>query len=368
MRIAITNNSDMIAGGENYVLFLADGLSKKNHDVTILPKKDSPLELKAKEAGYKTIGIPYSAKGLDEIPLIYNFYTKVKNLGIDIVHTNSNTDRTIGAFASKLLKCKNVAQIHSHFSIKQQLHHRFRNNLIDHFITDSKSSAMQLINEDKIKDSKVSAIHIGIPGYTEILSKEEKNNLKQKIGIRNNSLVVGNLARLVQFKGHKYLIHAFHGLAQIVPNVQLVIIGDGELDNTLKIQSAELGITDKILFTGYRNDADKLMQLFDLYVHPSINNGGESFPISILLALREGLPIVATNISDIPIQVINNYNGLIVSPQSPSELLSAMLELLFSKNKMNVYGENSSKHFYNNFTIDKMIDKIELLCSRMLLK
>lgn len=366
MNIVLTNKAVNIAGGENYVLYLAEGLRERNHNVIIAPLANSELAAKSIELGFETIEMNYSAKGLDEIPLIFDFAKKLKNKKIDIIHTNSNTDRTVGAFASRLLKCKNIAQIHSHFSIKQRSHHNFRNNFIDHFITDSISSQNQLVHSDKIDKERVTTIHIGIPKTNVVLTHEEKIKLRNEFNISENDFLIGTIGRLVPFKGHIYLLRAFKDILAQHPDSKLMIVGDGEIQDELISASQELGIFSSVIFPGYRTDVDRLLSIFDLYTHPSIDHGGESFPIAVLLALRAGLPIVASKVSDIPFQVKNDFNGFIVEPGNADELSARISQLINNNNLKKSFAENSINHFYNNFTLKRMINNIELLYEKVL--
>ena len=366
MNIVLTNKAVNIAGGENYVLYLAEGLRERNHNVIIAPLAKSELAAKSRELGFETIEMNYSAKGLDEIPLIFDFAKKLKDKKVDIIHTNSNTDRTVGAFASRILGCKNIAQIHSHFSIKQRSHHNFRNKFIDHFITDSISSQNQLVHSDKMDGEKVSTIHIGIPKNKVVVSSDEKRLLRNEFNISENDFLIGTIGRLVPFKGHIYLLRALKNILAHHPNTKLMIVGDGEIQDELVSATKELGISSNVIFPGYRTDVDQLLSIFDLYTHPSIDHGGESFPIAVLLALRAGLPIVASKVSDIPFQVKNEFNGFIVEPGNSVELADCIKQLIDDNKLRQSFAENSLNHFYDNFTLKRMINNIELLYQKVL--
>ncbi len=361
MRIVLTNKSVNIAGGENYVLYLASELRKRNHYVIIAPLKDSELADKSKELGYETLEMKYSARGMDEIMLALDFANKLRAKKVDVIHTNSNTDRTIGALASKLLRCKNIAQIHSHFSVRQRIHHGLRNRLIDHFITDSHSSRNQLLNSDHLKESRVTAIHIGIPEISIPLPKHQRSLARKNLNIDDSEILISALGRMVPFKGHVYLLRAFKKILDRQTNTKLMIIGDGEIKEELLNECNQLNIIDRVIFPGYRTDTECLLPATDIFVHPSLVNGGESFPIAVLLALRSGLPIVATDVSDIPLQVVNGFNGYIVNSAN-TEMLAERISYLATHQDTRVkFGTNSIQHFKNNFTLSRMTDKTENL-------
>ena len=129
MNIVLTNDAVNIAGGENYVLYLAEGLRKKNHYVIIAPLIYSELAVEAHKRNFTVYEIPYGLKGKEfsAVKVLYNYLEKEK---IDIVHSNSNLDRTIAAFTGRFIRSKNFTTVHSCMSISRNLTHRFRNNFL----------------------------------------------------------------------------------------------------------------------------------------------------------------------------------------------------------------------------------------------
>ncbi len=163
MKIVLTNDAMNIAGGENYVLYLADGLSAKGHEILIAPLAGSELGEVSRERGYETIGIPYGAHG-KEFNAVGLMVKALRGKNIDIVHTNSNLDRTIAAAAGKFIGAKNISTIHSCLSINRNIMHWYRNKyLINHFTPVGHSTEKIMVETDKIPPEKITVVHIGIP-------------------------------------------------------------------------------------------------------------------------------------------------------------------------------------------------------------
>ncbi|MCX8010951.1 MAG: glycosyltransferase family 4 protein [Ignavibacteria bacterium] len=366
MKIVLTNNEQTIAGGENYVLFLAEGLSKIGHETIIAPRQGSELEKKSKELGYQTIPMNYESKG-KELFSALRFRELLKKENVDLIHTNSNFDRTIGAITARLLRCKSIASVHSCLSIQHNITHLVRNKfLIDYFITDSFASRDILVNDDKIPQSKVEVIHIGIPATSIKVSDELRVNTRKSFGIQDEEILLGCVSRLVEFKGHTFLIQALAEALKELPKLKLIIIGDGELMNDLVNEAKVLGVSDNVHFVGYRSDLENFMSAFDIFVHPSIDFGGESFPIAVLSALSAGLPIIASDVADVKYQVFDGFNGFITEPKNVIELKNKILELSINFNQRIKFGKNSLTHFQNNFTIEIMVDKVNQLYHKVL--
>src|SRR5512133_2944636 len=112
MNIALTNCAATIAGGENFVLFLARGLEMNGHRVCIAALQGSDLADEALARGFDTVGIPYCSDHR-MIHSVAKLTTALRSRDIDIVHTNANHDRTVGAFAARRLRCACIASVHS---------------------------------------------------------------------------------------------------------------------------------------------------------------------------------------------------------------------------------------------------------------
>ena len=106
-------------------------------------------------------------------------------------------------------------------------------------------------------------------------------------------IIVGNL---VAVKNHVFLIDSFKMASARNRNLRLWIVGSGTLDEALKKKVAELGLTDKVMFFGQRNDVNRLLQAADMYVCPSLSEG---LSISVVEAQASGIPVIASgNISE----------------------------------------------------------------------
>lgn len=366
MNILLTNDAFDIAGGENYVLFLAEGLKERGHNVFIAPLKNSKLAEISRSQGYETFEIPYAVGG-KEFTAAYKIFSSIKEKNINIIHSNSNLDRTIAALAGKFLGIKHIAQIHSAHSISHNLTHILRNKfLINHFITDGYQSKKILIEEDKIPEEKVSVIHIGIDEKIVNTTTEKKEKIISEFNINKNDIVIGSISRLVPFKGHSILIEAIKPVVDKFPNIKLIIVGDGELLEILKKETINKGLENNIIFTGYRTDLAEIISVFDFVVHPSIDFGGESFPIVLLMSIAAGKPVIASNVGDISYQIKNGENGFLLKPGNVNELKNKILELVNDRNLINSMGKKSYEIYTNNFTLPVMIKKIEGIYNKIL--
>jgi glycosyltransferase involved in cell wall biosynthesis len=147
-------------------------------------------------------------------------------------------------------------------------------------------------------------------------------------------------------------------IAKIKQPIQLTLVGTGPDWEDSKHLAETLGITDRVAFLGDRLDVPDLLadsQVFVLSTHY------EGAPISILEAMRCGLPIIATNVNGIPEQVADRVTGLLVPHQDVNALADAISRLIddpLTRHQMGVAGKQK---FLQEFTVEQMVDKTELV-------
>lgn len=368
MKVLITNDAKKIAGGENYVLHLAEGLSQKGYEILIAPLRNSELELEANRRGYRTISISYASKGR-EFNLVRDFVHKFRNEKVDVIHSNSNLDRTIASFAGKIIGAKNIASIHSCLSINRNLVHWYRNKyIIDHFTPVGFSTRKIMIESDKIPSDKITVVHIGIPENSIKRTEEGRKKVRKEFCIGHNEFVVGTLSRLVEFKGHKFLLKAIqHVIIESALPIKLMIVGDGELKVQLIQLAKEYGIYDRVIFTGNRKDVSDILSAFDVFAQFSINGGGETFPVAIIEALATELPVIGSKVGDIEYLIDNNINGFLVEPENVQQFANSLKNLINNNELLKIMGEKSNEKFIKEFTLDKMIRSVEEVYNKVMM-
>lgn len=366
MNIVLTNDARTVAGGEKYVLHLAEGLLARGHSASIVALADSRLAEVARERGFHTIEFPFASGGR-EPALGWRLARILRPLAPDIVHSNSNHDRTIGAIAARLAGCASVASVHSCLSIRHNLTHRFRNRfLIDHFTPVGHSTEVILTGHDGIPARKVTVVHIGIPVGEVTRSKAGRERIRAECGFSSGAVVVGTLSRLVAFKGHTHLIAAAALLRDRLPLVRYCIAGDGELRGALAEQASRAGIADRIAFTGHRSDIGDVLSAFDVFTQPSNDFGGETFPVSMIEAAAVGLPIVASDVGDIRSMVEHEGNGLLVEPSRPDFLASALERVAGNEHVRATMAARSREIYLRDLTLEKMTERMEAVYARVL--
>jgi len=218
----------------------------------------------------------------------------------------------------------------------------------------AKSVADNLVDFGAIPNKMVIVYNgIDLDLMDEIMNDDE--DLSELANVLNDSpaIVVGYFARMDNFKGHKYLIEAISEVSKSIPNIKLILAGDGPYKNSMENLSRRLGIEKKVLFPGKisHKSVYKLLKRVNIYAFPSL---GELFPFAILEAMAAGKPIVATNVGGVGEVIKNEENGLLVSPRSSYELAEGIKLLASNPVEAEEMGKKCRNLIEAKFTVQKV--------------
>jgi len=179
------------------------------------------------------------------------------------------------------------------------------------------------------------------------LGETERANTRAELGLTEEMTAIATIARLVKEKALHVLIAAFAELAGRVPQARLLVVGDGPLKADLESYSVDLGIADRVLFTGARLDIPNVLAAVDIFALSSQNEG---LPVSLLEAMAAAKPIVATKVGGIPEAVTNREEGLLVAPDDPKALADALYEVISQPDLASRLGRQAAEKVATNYS------------------
>lgn len=124
-----------------------------------------------------------------------------------------------------------------------------------------------------------------------VYNNETSKSVRRSLGI-NNEFVIGHVGRFYPQKNHTFLIDIFEAIVKKNSNVKLLLIGEGEGKEAIIKKVYELGLEDKVIFTGMRSDVNELLQAMDVFLFPSLYEG---LPVTMIEAQAAGLPCVMSD-------------------------------------------------------------------------
>ncbi len=233
---------------------------------------------------------------------------------------------------------------------------------IDRFIAVANEHKRYLMDVEGLDESKIVVIHNGVdveryhPGAPDA-------TLKDVFGIDENERVVVTVASLNPYKGIDVFLRGAAEVLRSAPDTRFIIVGDGPERPSLESFAADLGIAERVTFTGIRSDVDAILRLGCVFVLPSRT---EAFPNVILEAMATGLPVVSTDVGSVGELVFDDETGIKIPVDDASALSGAVGDLLADQEKAERWGTNGRRMVEEKFRIEGMCDKREHLFGDLL--
>ncbi len=152
-------------------------------------------------------------------------------------------------------------------------------------------AAKWMFGSNRLKKHGVKIIHNGINVRQYRYNEDIRLEYRKKFEITDKR-VLGSIARFEEQKNHIFMLEVFRRYIDIYPNSVLVLVGDGSKRESIMKEIRDKGLDNAVLYLGVRNDIDKLLQMFDIFLLPSLYEG---LPFVGIEAQASGLPILASD-------------------------------------------------------------------------
>lgn len=361
-------------GAETSVFELVNNLDKnKYHPIVILPVR-SPLADKLRDIGVAVHFMELDFKvGLKDFIKYLKFtnelMTFIRKNNIEIIHLNRDLELANVFLAAKLSRAKLI--VHIRGGTWRDIHQKFLLRLCDKIICVSEAMQQMVLKKRrsdifaKVPPKKVTVIPSG-RDLEKFRINSDGREFKKEFGIDSDTSLVGMVAAIDPRKGQdRFLLMAKEVLKQI-SDVKFVIVGDVYFNFESKFfykqqvlqLCQELGLADKVIFTGYRNDIPQILAALDVFVLPSKN---EALGGAAIEAMACGKPVVASAVDGLPEVIGNDDAGVLVNPSDHFELANAVITLVKDKELSRKMGLNARKRAKAFFDIKKKTKEIEYI-------
>lgn len=229
----------------------------------------------------------------------------------DIVHMHVSSLSYITPliYAKKFGVSQRIIHSHSTKLLSNNLSkilHKIRKPYIGLYATDyvscSENAGKWLFPKSILNSNKYKIIYNGINIRNFQFNEQNRNEIRSELKIENK-IVFGHIGRFSKIKNHDFLIEIFFEYHKVNPQSILICIGDGDTKSEIIEKCKNMKIDDSVLFLGVRNDVNKLIYCFDVFVFPSLFEG---LGIAIIEAQIAGIPCYMS--SEVPSEVIKNEN------------------------------------------------------------
>jgi glycosyltransferase involved in cell wall biosynthesis len=202
----------------------------------------------------------------------------------------------------------------------------------------------------------------GIPTDEYTPNPERRTQWRQTHKIEPHATVLVHLGRFAFQKNHALLIDAFAQVRSNTP-LYLLLVGSGELEDTVRTQVAQLGLDKRVRFLGIRADVADILNASDVFV---LSSRWEGNPLSVMEAMAAGLPVVSTAVGGVPELVREGKTGLLVPSEDAGALAQALQALVDDPARRQAMGAAARQHAVAHFDIRHTVRGYEQLYETLL--
>ncbi|MBU4205183.1 glycosyltransferase family 4 protein, partial [Patescibacteria group bacterium] len=274
-------------------------------------------------------------------------------------HAQTRVAHVIGFLVSKLCRVSFVTTCHGFFT------RRIGRVLLpawgDRVIAISEAVQEHLVKDFRVKRDRISLIHNGIDvkKFLKDFSQKEKDDLKDRFGLRKDYSIVGTVARFTPDKGHDVLLYALYEILKEKPNVQMAFVGEGKERTKIMDLTQRLNLSENVIFVKPQMNTVNILAIMDVFMFTPRRK--EGFGIGLLEALASGKPAVATNVGGISSIIEDGVNGFLVEPSRPELLVKPTLRLLKDKELYHKMSQAGREKVIQRFSIDGMANRVQTL-------
>jgi glycosyltransferase involved in cell wall biosynthesis len=350
-----------IGGGESYLLSLVENLNREKFEPIVISFTDGPMVERLNTLGIRTHVVH------TEKPFDFRVWKKVKKLiedeEIDIVHAHGTRANSNMFWAAKKMKRPLVYTCHAwSFHLDQNALKKRLRIYGEQYLTAKAdvnicgSMANRNTAKELFKNFEAVIINNSIDPQ-KFNPYGSYRNIREELNIGANQIVVVSIARFTLQKQPLKLIAAFAEVCKVVPNIKLLMVGDGELKVEAIKLIKKLGLTEKVILQPFRQDVPDLLAGSDIFVLPSL---WEAFPIALLEAMSMGKAVIGTNVDGTPEMIEHNKNGLLIGLDNlQNDLVNAMTMLCTDENLRETLQRNAVKSIYNTYNVETLARKNE---------
>ena len=361
-RILHTESSHGLGGQEYRVLSEAKAMGLRGHQVVIAAPGKSQLTRLAKQEGIHCEAIPVGISGWGRlVPLFLKLLVKHK---IQIVHTHGSQDSWMASLAGRLSSYRPVIVRTRHKStpISVSFRHDVLYRFLPHVVTTTGETVrQQLIEQNRLNPDSVVSIPTGVD-MMRFHSGASDMAFKEALGIKVEQPVVGTISFLRPEKGLNVLIDAVSLLRKEFSQVCCLIVGTGQQHQKLLEQIRQQKLDGAVILTGFREDIPELLNVMDVFVLPSLEEG---MPQSLLQALAMERAVVASAVGGVPEIVQEGQTGLLVSPRDSVALAEKVGSLFRHPDQGKVLGQAGHRFIKQEHSMEAMVTKTEQLYSSL---
>jgi glycosyltransferase involved in cell wall biosynthesis len=352
LRILHTEASLGWGGQEIRVLTEARAVGRLGHQVTLAAPAQARIFEEAPRYGVRAVALPIGRKRAGGALALRR---RIGSGAFDVLNTHSSTDTWLAAIACATLGAAPPLVRTRHISAPLPANAATRwlyTRATDRIVTTGEKLRAQVIGETGVEAARVVSIPTGID--LAVFRPGDRAAARQALGLPAAATIVGIVATLRSWKGHRYLLGAVAAMQR--KDIEVVVVGDGPQREALESLAAQLGIAGRTRFAGNQAEVARWMQAFDLFCLPSYAN--EGVPQALMQAMACGLPVVTTPVGSIAEIVSDGQTGMMVAPQDAASLRAVIERLLGDAALRSALGARAGAVARERFGEERMVERM----------
>ena len=354
IRVLHTEWSNGWGGQEIRIINEMIAVREEGVEVFLACRNQSFIKEKAKENNIKVFALPF--RGNADFITLVKLIKIINAENINIVNTHSGKDTWVGGIAAKLTGSKFIRTRHLSNPIKST-RVNFINELADYIFTTGETIRLDMIINNRINPNKIKSIPTGID--TDIYNpiRHDRKKCRDLFNLQDDQIVIGTVGVLRKFKRHDRFLLMVRDIVDQNPdkNIRILMAGDGPQKENLANMIDEMDLNRYISMLGHIDNVPELLQALDIFVFTS--DSGEGVPQSVAQALLMETAVISTNVGGIN-DLYNNENFVLIN-NDEQDLLNLTCDKLLKDNLLREsFAKKSRKYVSENFSINKMTEKI----------
>jgi len=341
-------------GMEMYTLHTSALLRGTGNDVELLCISGSRLESEAAKGGFLCHAVDSKYFNFKNI---YRIARLVKERNYDIIHAEASKDLWFIVPALLISVKKIPLLLTKHVGsniIKKDMLHKILYKRVDLALAISEVIKTNLIETTPLQDDKIELLHDSIDASRFDPEKIDNKKIRKEFNIKEDEILIGMTGRFSPGKGHEEFLYAARCLLKKYNNLRFMIVGEAsrgedEYAKSIKGLAIRYGISNQVIFTGYRNDIPEILAALDIYIFPS---HAEAFGLALVEAMSMELPTVCSSsdgVLDVAVEGITSY---MFEPGEELELTRKVESLIKDPVKRKEFGREGRKRVLKKFASD----------------
>ena len=363
-RVLFLSHAFAVGGAEEMVLNLVRHLPPEFEPAVVALQQAGPIGEEIARTGvpFRVLGLTPGLRRPFDLLRLQRFLQEREPT---IVHTFLLTGSLYGRFAAMMARVPIVIGTEVNIYQRKQAAHRIAERWLmrhtDAVVASANSVRDFYIDQVQADPSRVTVIHNAVD-WSQLETSMTSEQLRSETGVPSDVLLAGIIARLTEQKAHRVL---FDAMAQHpdLQSLHLLVVGDGELRAELQSRGEKLGIGRRLHFAGARRDLGNVLSAIDLFV---MNSLWEGLPLSLILAMGAGLPVVASRVAGIPEVVEDGVTGLLVPPGGVAALGAALSRVNGDDTLRVLLGQAARTFARPRFGIETYVDSMTRLYRQLL--